>query len=97
MEFEWDEDKRQAVLQRRHVDLARAALILLGPVVTTEDDRYDYGEARAIATGERNGEYFTIVYTRVGDTFRIITAWRAGRRARRRFEEYCASLSRRSP
>ena len=92
MEFEWDEDKRQAVLGRRGVDLARAALVLLGPVIVKEDDGYDYSETRYIATGEREGAYFTVVYTRDGDTFRIVTAWRAGRRARRQFEEYQAGL-----
>jgi uncharacterized DUF497 family protein len=62
-------------------------LILDGPTISYEDNRHDYGETRQIATGEVEGEYYTIVYTTRGDTFHIITAWRAGRHARHRHQE----------
>jgi uncharacterized DUF497 family protein len=87
MKIEWDEDKRQRVLRQRGVDLARAALILEGETWVEKDKRHAYGETRYTATGEFEGEYFTIVYTQREDVFRIITAWRAGRRARRRHQE----------
>ena len=88
MRVAFDPAKRIEVLQTRGVDLLRAALILIGPHLSYEDTRHDYGETRIIATGEVEGEFYTIVYTQDGDAFRIVTAWRAGRRARRGFEEF---------
>jgi uncharacterized DUF497 family protein len=87
MKIAWDETKRQAVLKRRGIDLLRAVLVLQGPTIAIEDQRYDYGETRFIATGEIEGEYYTVVFTKDADTVRIVTAWRAGRRARRRHQE----------
>ncbi|WP_210405414.1 BrnT family toxin [Rhodophyticola sp. CCM32] len=46
MEFEWDEEKRQATLKERGVDLLYAALIFEGKTLTREDNREDYGEVR---------------------------------------------------
>jgi uncharacterized DUF497 family protein len=87
----FDEEKRKSVLKRRGVDLLSAVLILAGPTLTVEDKRHDYGEDRYIATGEASGEFYTIVYTTLGREIRVITAWRAGRRARRRYQEYLRS------
>ncbi len=87
MLFTWDEPKRQKVLRERGIDFVRAALIFEGPTVEYEDHRHDYGERRLIATGEYKGAYYTIVYTPRGDAFHIITAWRAGRRARHRHQK----------
>ena len=87
MRVEWDENKREAVLRRRGVDLARAALVLAGDTLIKEDRRHAYGETRWTATGKYKEEYYTIVYTKRGDTFRVITAWGAGRRERRRHQE----------
>jgi uncharacterized protein len=83
----WDEAKRQSILRERKIDLLRAALVLDGPTLVRDDVRNDYGEARIIATGEIEGEFYTIVFTQRGDTIRVITAWRAGRSARRRYQE----------
>ena len=84
--FEWDERKRQSVLSLIGVDLLRAALIFNGDILVTEDTRHGYGETRYIATGHFKGDYYTVVYTTREDTLRIITAWRAGRRARYRHQ-----------
>src|SRR5687767_5853944 len=87
-----DEDKRRRILAERGFDLRRAALILQGPVLISEDARHDYGEKRYIAIGTYDGEYFTLVYTprkdqtSGEDIFRVITAWRTGGRARHRYQ-----------
>jgi uncharacterized protein len=86
MKVEWDEGKRQKVLRERGVDLARAALILTGETLVKEDRRHAYGETRWIATGAFEGEFYTVVYTAREDIFRIITAWRTGRKTRRRYQ-----------
>jgi uncharacterized protein len=87
----FDEDKRKAVQKTRGVDILRAVMILEGPTLAVEDQRKDYGEIRYLATGQVEGEYYTIVYTTDGSSVRIITAWRAGRHARRRYQEYLRS------
>jgi uncharacterized DUF497 family protein len=86
--IEFDEDKRRRVMETRGVDLLRAAMVLAGPILVREDGRNDYGEVRYVATGEAAGDYYTIVYTTRGTTVRIITAWRAGRSARRQYQEH---------
>jgi uncharacterized DUF497 family protein len=86
--IEFDEGKRRKVLETRGVDLLRAAMVLAGPMLVKEDGRNDYGEIRYVATGEAGGDYYTIVYTTRGTTIRLITAWRAGRSARRRYQDH---------
>ena len=87
MEFEWDEVKRLKVIAERRVDMLYAALIFDGPVVSRIDDRKDYGETRLIALGLVEDECFVVVYTRRGDTIRLITAWKGGRDEHIQYEE----------
>jgi len=56
LELEWDEDKRQATLKERGVDIAYAALIFLDDVFTRSDTRHDYGEERfvSVENGQRS-------------------------------------------
>jgi uncharacterized DUF497 family protein len=46
----------------------------LGPVVEWEDQRRDYGERRFVAVGEAGGQVVTVVCTRRGNRYRIISA-----------------------
>jgi len=46
MRFSWEESKRQATLSKRGLDFAQAEQLFMGPTLTFEDDRYDYGEQR---------------------------------------------------
>lgn len=87
MEFEWDEDKRLKVIAERRVDMLYAALIFDGPVLTRIDDRRNYGETRFISLGLVDDECFVVVYTRRGNTIRLITAWKGGRDERTQYEE----------
>ena len=86
MEFEWDERKRQKLLKERQLDLVRVARIFRGSVLTELDTRSDYGEDRYISIGKIEEEIFVVVHTTRADAVRLITAWRAGRRARRRYQ-----------
>jgi hypothetical protein len=87
MDFEWDEGKRARVLRERGVDLVRAARIFRGHVLVEADRRREYGEDRYIAIGEADGEYFVVAFTHRGQKIRLITAWRAGERARTAYQE----------
>ncbi len=91
--FSWNEAKREKILTDRGFDLLRAARIFRGPVLIEEDDRNDYGETRYVALGVAEGEHYTVVFTprkdpdSGEDVFHLITAWRMGRGARRRYRE----------
>jgi uncharacterized DUF497 family protein len=87
MQFEWDEDKRRWLLEVRGIDVIRVARIFRGPVITDHDTRMDYGEDRDISIGKVEEDYFVVVHTTRQNVVRLITAWRAGRGARRRYQE----------
>ncbi|QRG08736.1 BrnT family toxin [Xanthobacter dioxanivorans] len=61
MDFEWDETKRRAVIQKHAVDFVYAALIFDGYTLTWIDDRKDYGEERKISIGLIDEECFVVV------------------------------------
>jgi uncharacterized DUF497 family protein len=90
LQFEWDEKKRQSVIEERGVDMLQAALIFEGPVLTKTDDRRDYGEVRLIALGMVDDECWVVVYTERHGSIRLITAWKGGRDERSEYEERIA-------
>ena len=75
MGFEWDEDKRQAVLEERRIDFRDAIRIFDGPVLETLS-RHP-AETRWVAVGIVDGKKIVVVYTVRDGRRRIITARRA--------------------
>lgn len=65
--FEWNEQKRQEVLEKHGVDILYAALIFEGVTLTRIDDREDYGEERYISLGLVEDVPHVVVHTRRGD------------------------------
>jgi len=51
VEIVFDPAKRQATLENRGLDMARAAEIFAGATLTIADDRQDYGEPRFVTIG----------------------------------------------
>ncbi len=92
LEFEWDEEKRPAVIREREIDLARVARIFEGPVITDVDDRRDYGEIRPVSLGMVGDEAFYVVHTERDGVTRLITAWSGGEHGKRKYQ---ASVARR--
>jgi uncharacterized DUF497 family protein len=86
MEFEWDPSKHESNLRTRGIGFDEAALIFEGEVIEWPDTRADYGEVRMNAIGEANGKIFHVIYTMRGDAVRIITAWKANRKDRQRWQ-----------
>jgi len=82
--FEWDEAKRLATLQKHGIDLRRATRVFRGPHVVLEA-RSD-AEPREIAVGYLDGIPIAVVFTRRGDKVRIVTARRARRNERERYQ-----------
>lgn len=88
MNFEWDGDKNVANIEKHGIGFQRAIRIFEGPVLTAEDDRLNYGEVRERSIGMIDGVVvLLVVHTRRDERIRIISARRANRVERRRYEE----------
>lgn len=86
MTFCWDENKRKANLDKHHLDFADAPRIFAAPLLTTFDDREDYGEDRWVGIGMLDGRVVSIVFCELGDTIRVITLRKASVREAGRYE-----------
>lgn len=88
MQFEWDEAKRQANLEKHGLDFSDAPEMFTGEMVMALDRRLDYGEARFIGFGLLKGRVTAIVFSRRNpDLIRIISLRKANRREQRRYEQ----------
>jgi uncharacterized protein len=77
MEFEWDEAKRQANLDKHGIDFLDVPEVFEGDIVTVEDNRYGYGEQRFVTFGLPQGRIVAVVHTDRGNSIRIISARKA--------------------
>ena len=68
-----DPAKRAAALRDRQLDFDDAALVFDGKVVTTKDDRFNYGETRYITAGYLKGRMVVIVWTPRGSDRHVIS------------------------
>jgi len=83
MEFEWDEAKRLAVLEKHGIDFAKAARVFLTDHVVLPA-RSEI-EERFAAVGYLDGEWFTVIFTFRGEARRLITARKARENERRAY------------
>ena len=63
MLIEFDQAKRAQTLSERCLDFADAAKVFAGTVITTLDERRDYGEPRFITAGTLDGRTVVLVWT----------------------------------
>jgi uncharacterized protein len=89
MEFEWDDDKRRANLQKHGIDFFDARSIWLGPVLDPAALRMVGGEARPTALGMIGEDeiIIAVVYTAREGTLRLISARRARRNERKTYQD----------
>jgi uncharacterized DUF497 family protein len=88
MLFEWDEDKNRANIQKHKIDFADIPAIFNGPMLVELDEREDYGEERWIGIGFLRDIVVVVVFTeRRQDTIRIISARKASKHERKRYEQ----------
>ena len=81
MEFEWDEAKNNACLERRGFDFAHAVNAFHDPHrIVVQDQRRDYGEERYRLLGTVDGRTYVVVYTMRGQVLRFISARKANRK-----------------
>jgi len=89
MQFEWDEEKNETNIRLHGIDFADVPAVFNGPVLTDLDDRIEYGEDRWISIGMLAILTVVIVWTeRDSDTIRLISARKANRYERQRYEAY---------
>jgi uncharacterized protein len=86
--FDWDDVKNRENLRKHGVGFETASGIFEGPVLTTMDDREDYGELREISIGRVGiATILTVAHTDRNGRVRIISARAATSSERRRYDE----------
>ncbi len=85
MEIDFDPAKRQATLDHRGLDMARAGEVFDGATLTIEDDRADYGEPRFITIGTLDGRMVVLVWTPRANARRIISMRKANDREQKAY------------
>jgi uncharacterized protein len=89
MQYEWDPAKAEANLAAHGVSFTEAVTVLEDDFVLTREDPDSAGEQRFVTLGMSSfAHLLVVVYTyREPDVIRIISAWRANRRQRLRYEK----------
>ena len=89
MDFEWDPDKAARNLAKHGVAFADAATVFGDPLALTyADPDHSDDEDRFITFGHSSaGQLLVVSHTDRGNTTRIISARRAGRRERKIYEQ----------
>jgi len=84
--FEWDEQKAKANLRKHGIDFADAVVVLEDPLAVTIPD-YTADEERFVTVGsDILGRILVVVYAVRDKQIRLISARKATRRERRRYE-----------
>lgn len=87
MRFQYDPAKAATNLKKHKVSFADAEGVLQDPLALTLEDPDSQGERRFVTLGLGNaGELLVVVYTERGDQYRLVSARRATRRERKRYE-----------
>ena len=89
MRYEWDPAKAKANLRAHGVSFSEAVTVLEDDLALTREDPDSVGEQRLVTLGMSNlGNVLVVVYTyREPDVIRLISAWKANKRQRLRYEE----------
>ena len=85
--LEWDETKRAANLRKHGVDFAEMEDFGWETALYDPDENVEYGEERFVALGLFRASVYVVVFTLRGPATRIISAWKADKRERRRYEK----------
>ena len=94
MEFEWDENKNKSNITKHGIDFRQAQKIFADPnLLTYEDTRFNYLEIREISIGQlllttqAKIIVIVVVHTDRNGTIRLISARKASKRERRKYEQ----------
>jgi uncharacterized DUF497 family protein len=84
--FEWDPEKSRTNANERQIPFSKVPAIFEGPLLARRDVRHEYGGERWIAIGLIGHVPVIVVYTKRNHRIRIISARRANRHERERFQ-----------
>lgn len=85
MDFEWDERKNRENIRRRGISFRQAVKIFQGDILEWEDTREDYGEIRMITIGRAERRLLRVIYTKRGNSTRIISARKVDKNDRQKY------------
>ncbi len=85
--YEWDETKNQYNQSKHGLSFDDAEIVFVGPCVTFEDNRFDYGEPRFITLGRLEGRVVVVTHTLRGARMRIISMRKGNRREEKDYQE----------
>jgi uncharacterized protein len=89
MQFEWDDAKNLENIRKHKIDFADVPKMFDSTMLIELDNRFDYGEERLRGIGFLGNGVAVVIWTeRQSDIIRIISARRANRYERQRFEQY---------
>ncbi len=81
--FEWDENKSRPNFEKHGYDFEDASQIFYRPILLRRSDRNN--EERWIAVGTFDDRLIAVIFTRRGETIRIISARRARKHEERTY------------
>ena len=89
MRFEWDDNKAESNILKHGITFEEAVTVFADPyLLFTEDSKNSDREEREWAIGEsENGSILVVVFTMREEKIRIISARKATKRERKRYEE----------
>ena len=94
MKFDWDPAKSDANLKKHGIRFDDAKHIFDGPILTWVDVRQDYGETRRISIGALSSiAVLIVVHTERNGKTRLISARKANRQERKRYDGYLKEAS----
>lgn len=82
-----DPAKRRLNLDKHGIDLAECDAIFTAPMLTRDDDRFEYGEERLISLGMLEGRVVVLVWTDDGEEVRFISCREATSHERKAYEK----------
>ena len=91
--FEWGELKAEINWRKHGVTFSRAKFVFEDPYAITEPDRIVAGEVRWQTVGLVGGVAHTSIERNEDELIRIISARRANRQERKRYEENCKNYA----
>jgi len=87
-EFEWDEAKAARNIEKHGISFEEAARVFLDPNLTEVEERaMPYDEVRFAAVGKLADDVIMVVYTYREERIRIISARKAHRNERKKYNQ----------
>ena len=91
MRFVWDDEKRDANLEKHGIDFEDARDVFSGLTVIVKDARFDYGEHRFITLGMLKDIVVVIAHTETDEEIRVVSMRKATKNEQRIYFESLAN------